>query len=191
MAKGICSIEGCGKPAVSRGWCITHYTRWRRHGDPLAAATTPGALLAWVVALLAQPATDECQTNWPFGRNSNGYPTMTWRGEKRLTHHVVLELTGRPRPKKRDARHLCGKGYLGCLNPRHLEWGTTTQNMADRVTHGTSNRGERCGTAKLTTADVRAIRASTETQRLVAERYGITQTAVSMIKLRKNWQWLD
>jgi hypothetical protein len=189
MAKGICSIEGCGKPAATRGWCTKHYTRWRRHGDPLVTAY--GAPLAWIVALLAAPATDDCQTDWPFGRNSNGYPMMTWQGTKRLSHHVVLELTGRPRPAARDARHLCGRGHLGCLNPHHLEWGTTTQNMADRVTHGTSNRGERCGTAKLTRDDVRAIRASTETQSVVAARFGITQTAVSTIKLRKTWKWLD
>ena len=31
----ICSIEGCGKPHRTRGWCITHYTRWYRTGDPL------------------------------------------------------------------------------------------------------------------------------------------------------------
>ena len=29
-----CSIEGCSKPAVSRGWCEKHYSRWKRHGDP-------------------------------------------------------------------------------------------------------------------------------------------------------------
>jgi hypothetical protein len=34
MAK-ICSIEGCGKPAYTRGWCAAHYFRFRRHGDPL------------------------------------------------------------------------------------------------------------------------------------------------------------
>lgn len=31
-----CSIEGCPKAAVCRGWCDMHYTRWKRHGNPLA-----------------------------------------------------------------------------------------------------------------------------------------------------------
>lgn len=31
----LCGIEGCGKPHYARGWCETHYGRWRIHGDPL------------------------------------------------------------------------------------------------------------------------------------------------------------
>lgn len=31
-----CSIEGCGKPAKGRGWCASHWWRWKNHGDPEA-----------------------------------------------------------------------------------------------------------------------------------------------------------
>lgn len=31
----ICSIEGCGERARAKGYCIKHYSRWRRTGDPL------------------------------------------------------------------------------------------------------------------------------------------------------------
>ncbi len=31
----VCKVDGCGKRAKSRGWCSTHYNRWRAHGDPL------------------------------------------------------------------------------------------------------------------------------------------------------------
>lgn len=30
-----CSIEGCGRKLVARGWCQKHWQRWRDHGDPL------------------------------------------------------------------------------------------------------------------------------------------------------------
>lgn len=29
-----CAIDGCEKKVLARGWCVTHYERWRRHGDP-------------------------------------------------------------------------------------------------------------------------------------------------------------
>lgn len=31
----ICSIEGCGKPLFNKGWCASHFARWRDRGDPL------------------------------------------------------------------------------------------------------------------------------------------------------------
>lgn len=34
MTQRTCSIDGCGKTHVARGWCDTHYGRWRRWGDP-------------------------------------------------------------------------------------------------------------------------------------------------------------
>lgn len=29
-----CSIDGCLKPVLARGWCPTHYFRWKVHGTP-------------------------------------------------------------------------------------------------------------------------------------------------------------
>lgn len=33
MPEGTCSIEGCERSAEKRGWCGTHYQRWRRTGS--------------------------------------------------------------------------------------------------------------------------------------------------------------
>lgn len=33
----MCSVDGCGDAGrTKRGWCLFHYDRWRRFGDPLA-----------------------------------------------------------------------------------------------------------------------------------------------------------
>ena len=39
-----CSIEGCERPFVARGWCAAHHRRWMRHGSPLVRDTieSPG-----------------------------------------------------------------------------------------------------------------------------------------------------
>lgn len=31
-----CSVEDCENVAHARGWCKTHYSRWRLYGDPVA-----------------------------------------------------------------------------------------------------------------------------------------------------------
>lgn len=30
----LCSIEGCTRLVHGHGWCMNHYMRWRKHGDP-------------------------------------------------------------------------------------------------------------------------------------------------------------
>lgn len=46
-----CSVVECGSKPFCRGWCVKHYTRWQRHGDPLATSRRPpapdGATEAW------------------------------------------------------------------------------------------------------------------------------------------------
>lgn len=30
-----CTVKGCAQPSRARTWCIKHYERWRRNGDPI------------------------------------------------------------------------------------------------------------------------------------------------------------
>ena len=30
-----CAIEECERKHLARGWCHVHYSRWRKHGDPM------------------------------------------------------------------------------------------------------------------------------------------------------------
>lgn len=33
MANRPCTVERCDRGAIARGWCSTHYARWRKHGS--------------------------------------------------------------------------------------------------------------------------------------------------------------
>jgi hypothetical protein len=69
----------------------------------------------------------------------------------------------------------------------NLRWDTSKNNHADKVRHGTTNRGERCGTAKLTQSQVDEIRQDNRLQRLIAADYGVHQNTISRIKNGKRW----
>lgn len=89
-----------------------------------------------------------------------------------------------------QAAHRCGHGHTGCMNPNHLYWADRSENEADKIAHGTSNRGEGNGHAKLTPAIVRAIRASSDGPAALADKYGISAPTVCDIRARRSWAWL-
>lgn len=33
-----CTVAGCDKPRLARGWCSMHYQRWKTHGNPNSPA---------------------------------------------------------------------------------------------------------------------------------------------------------
>jgi predicted XRE-type DNA-binding protein len=98
---------------------------------------------------------------------------------------LVLEAFVGPRPVGMECCHNDGNAFNNALG--NLRWDTPTANQHDRVKHGTSNRGERCGTAKLTLAQVNAIRRDRRLQREIANEYGVQQSAISRIKNGKRW----
>jgi hypothetical protein len=111
-----------------------------------------------------------------------------WRNNKiRIIypHKAVLEAFVGPRPKGMEACHNNGDPFDNKVT--NLRWDTTRNNQLDRIKHGTSNRGERCAAAKLTEAQVRAIRADTRLQREIAAEYGVRENTISRIKSGKRW----
>lgn len=111
----------------------------------------------------------------------------------RRVGRMVLETWVSPCPPGKEACH----GPAGSLVDRlaNLYWGTKEQNYGpDRVRDGTSNRGERCATAKLTAEIVIACRrryAAGETQSALAVEFSVSQSALSLAIRGKRWAHLD
>jgi hypothetical protein len=124
---------------------------------------------------------------WTGNRGRAGYGLIReGRGRKRLTaSRVSWAIANGPIPTGLHVCHHCDNPP--CVNPAHLFLGTNAENVADRVAKGRPAFGERWHSAKLTDAQVREIRASSDPIRKVAARYGIAFAQVSRLRRRKTY----
>lgn len=106
----------------------------------------------------------------------------------RNVHRLVAESFLGPRPDGAHIRHLNGDQTDNRVS--NLAWGTHAENMRDRDAHGTTARGSANGSSRLTEQDVLAIRtlaAGGLSQRSIAARFDVSQTAIWRILNEKGW----
>lgn len=192
MAKA-CMVEGCGRKILARGLCSAHYDRLRKHGDPTVGGNVrPSSHLAWVIEASRTEA-DECVL-WPFKRDEQGRGKFYTEGRQTIASRYMCRLVhGEPPTPKHHAAHSCGNGHSGCVNPKHLRWATPKENSADQKLHGTQQRGERYGLAKLSDANAALIlrlKGSGTTQQALADRFGVHQSTISDIWRGKRRAWM-
>lgn len=148
-----------------------------------------------------------CEIRMPYGVRRRFYKGKVLSGGPHKGGYVLLHLY------KNSARHVttvhacvalaflgpAPAGMVVCHRDgnaedsrlSNLRYGTPLENSADRVVHGTALSGEASPVAKLSAADVIAIRSSRgENQHVVAARYGVTNSNISAIQLGKSWKQL-
>jgi hypothetical protein len=143
---------------------------------------------------VAVGAEDECWL-WLRGCDHVGYGLVHIDGKTRMAHRVAYSLQhGVAPPKGLCVCHSCD--VRNCCNPAHLWVGTRKHNSQDMVRKGRHARtgaknpikGEDHCRAKLTKRKVLAIRASTETYRSLARRYGVSSVQIHRVCTRKAWK---
>jgi len=130
---------------------------------------------------------------WTGSTNTFGYGITQWAGRLQRAHRLAWQEESGSIPAEKFVLHRCDNPP--CVNPRHLWLGSKRENSADMVAKGRCKSrgpgGERHGTAKLTEADVWAIRQAEGTHRAIAAQYGVGRTQVSSIKQGKSWKHLQ
>lgn len=194
-SRSLCSVEDCGTPATCRGFCSKHYQKMKKYGDPLRTVkpTPDGEVIKFFENVVLTYEGEECLF-WLYSRYENGYAQMKANGKTAIvSRRVCEEINGPPPTDEHVAAHECGKGHLGCVSPRHLNWKTRVENEEDKLLHGTAPRGERCGAAKITEEQAREILSlrGVEKQNAIARRFGISRQAIYKIHNGKNWFWLS
>ena len=119
-------------------------------------------------------------------------------------HRLSWEFHNGPVPAGLQVLHHCDNPP--CVRPSHLWLGTPSDNMSDKAAKGRSfyhpgrdlrrmvPRGEGMGrAAKLTTAQVREIRAKapTCTHAALGREYGVSQSQIGEIVARRSWTHVE
>jgi len=112
--------------------------------------------------------TDDCWI-WMGSDRGNGYGGAGAEYAHRWAYRYWIG----PIPAGFDVCHTCD--VRKCVRPEHLWAGTRSQNLMDMAVKGR-------GVAKLTADDVRAIRADTRAQRIIAADYGVDQKTISNVQ---------
>jgi hypothetical protein len=134
-------------------------------------------------------ASDAC---WPWLRGMNGrrsrYGVFYIGNAKWKSHRLAYEIANGSITNGMVVRHRCDRSE--CCNPRHLELGTNSENVEDRVRRGRSAIGERAGAAVYTEQQVRDLRAAIangESMRGAGRRLGINPNSACTIASGRIW----
>lgn len=122
-----CSVEGCEKPHLARGWCGMHWARWRKWGDPLRGSPTLTDRF-WAKVQIDNPW--DCWV-W-LGPRSRAYRYGAigaggTGGALLSAHRLSYQLLVGPIPAGMELDHLCYNRR--CVNPLHLEPVTHLENL--------------------------------------------------------------
>ena len=122
-----CSI--CDAAYYCRGYCVKHYQRWKRHGDP----DVTKYLKPIDMDFIKQNSTvseNGCWV-WQMSRDKKtGYANIHRKMHPTtLVHRIAYTLKNGEIPDGLEVMHKCHGGRFGCVNPDHLDTGTHAENM--------------------------------------------------------------
>lgn len=132
---------------------------------------------------------------WKGRAASNGYGVFDYDNRPNVASRFSYEFAnGRIGDPEKFVCHACDNPL--CVNPRHLWLGNHQQNMDDakskgRTAKGNGRRGSIVNTSKLDESNVLEIKSSTIPAKILARKFGVSKTAIYLIRKGKNWGWLN
>jgi len=182
---------GCGERIVLRWHHVRDGIPKHINGHQGGRPPQPPADRFW--AMVDRRGPDDC---WPFqgSPGPDGHIRLVLPEGRVFVHRFSWELHRGPIPEGMLVCHKCDNPP--CVNPAHLFLGTHADNMADRNQKGRQarQRGEACGTAKLTEDKVREIRrlaSEGSSPAALAVAFGVSERHIKNIVCRNRWAHLS
>ena len=124
------------------------------------------------------------------GKAPDNYGRFYINGRFRPAHRIAYALTNGAIPPGMCVLQSCDNPP--CVNPAHLSLGTNHDNLLDKHRKGrhADFRGEKSGTAKLTTAQVIDIRNDPRSCRILGTIYGVSKSTIKAARNGQNWSHL-
>lgn len=187
--RGQCVASGCAEQARVWDYCMSHYRRWKKHGDPLGRQASPNEPMDFLLKIAAHDG--EACIRWPFSKADWYHSIALGGGRFSKAHREMCRIAhGSPPSPAHQAMHSCDNKW--CVNPKHLSWGTPQENISDAVSRGRTLRGEKVPAAKLTAQDVLHIRErhgrGQSLAQIAASYPSITRGNIWAIAHRKTWK---
>jgi len=129
---------------------------------------------------------DECW-EWTACKDDDGYGLMWLNGNNKRAHRIALYI--KEGCWGEQACHTCDHPY--CVNPTHLWWGTSRDNIDDMIEKGRSLKGEKNGKSKLTAEQVDEIRREHTgkwgQKTALGKKYNVSSNQIDYIIRGKSW----
>jgi len=136
-----CIIPSCGRPHVARGFCATHYKRYKRHGDAAIHVPIGGFFPTLEERFWSKVNRSGGPTScWPWqgfvrpdGYGAFYHHDIVHPGHYRAAHRMAYELIYGSIPEGKQLDHLCRR--RDCVNPLRLEPVTQAENIRRGLGH--------------------------------------------------------
>ena len=128
-----CALIECDRPRQSKGYCLMHYKRWRRWGDPRIRRPRRPYSESFDMYVVRGP---ECW-QWTGTIYRTGYGKINSGRQNMLAHRWSYEHHVGPIPEGMVIDHLCRN--RACVNPDHLEVVTNEENLRRGAGYGIRN----------------------------------------------------
>jgi hypothetical protein len=144
LPRGMCSIDGCERPAKIRGWCQTHYMRWVRRGHPAIVMPPgkPGSKRKHPLYGTWAGMKNRCENpnNHCYPRYGGNGITVCDRWKADFCNFLA-DMGERPHGTTLDR-----KDPYGPYSPDNCRWATPKQQRANRTIEG--DRRARVGSSR-------------------------------------------